>query len=317
MLPRTLLSMRAVIAVISLSVALVAVAATSPTRAAADDLDSARERLETLSAELTSVTARYVEARAELVRFNDLIDMRTGQVKKRAHALLGFQKDAEALAVELYKNGGSLSAIEGVLTSETFADMNRTTAYLEFTGEDQQAVIDRFVRDSAGLEHELDLLDQERAQAQATLDELADIQDTVEASAAQVEEEIDRLEREAAAERAAELQAEREAAQAAARAATETVVQNPPPSPAAPAPPPPSSEADWDAIAMCESGGDWHIDSTYDGGLQFHPNTWLGYGGGKYARYAWQATREQQIAIAEKVLAGQGPGAWPHCFQWK
>ena len=66
---------------------------------------------------------------------------------------------------------------------------------------------------------------------------------------------------------------------------------------------------------MCESGGNWHLDSTYDGGLQFHPSTWLGYGGGVYAEYAWQASREQQIAIGEKVLAGQGPGAWPHCFQ--
>ncbi len=68
---------------------------------------------------------------------------------------------------------------------------------------------------------------------------------------------------------------------------------------------------------MCESGQRWHLDSTYDGGLQFHPDTWLAYGGGQYARYAWQATREQQIAIAERVLKGQGPGAWPNCFQWK
>ena len=45
--------------------------------------------------------------------------------------------------------------------------------------------------------------------------------------------------------------------------------------------------------------------------------TWLGYGGGKYARYAWQASPAEQIAIAEKVLADQGPGAWPHCFKWK
>ena len=75
-----------------------------------------------------------------------------------------------------------------------------------------------------------------------------------------------------------------------------------------------ASEYDWTAVAQCESGGNWHINSTYDGGLQFHPNTWLAYGGGRYARYAYQATREQQIAIAEKVLAGQGPGAWPNCF---
>ena len=79
---------------------------------------------------------------------------------------------------------------------------------------------------------------------------------------------------------------------------------------------PAQAGVNWDAIAQCESGGNWHINSTYDGGLQFHPDTWLAYGGGRYARYAYQATREEQIAIAERVLAGQGPGAWPNCFVW-
>lgn len=73
--------------------------------------------------------------------------------------------------------------------------------------------------------------------------------------------------------------------------------------------------ADWEAISMCESSGRWHIDSTYDGGLQFHPDTWLGFGGGEFARYAWQATKWQQIAIAERVLVVQGPQAWPNCFR--
>jgi hypothetical protein len=215
----------------------------------------------------------------------------------------------------LYKSGGPVGAIEGMLSSETMADLNRTTAYLEFSGEDQQRVIERFVNDTAELQHELDLLDEQRSQAQGRVAELDDIQATVAADSGQVEEEIAIIEEQAAAERAAELAAEQEAAQAAALTATQTIVQNPPP-PSAPVPSP-SSEADWDAIAMCESGGNWHIDSTYDGGLQFHPNTWLGYGGGRYARYAWQATKEQQIAIAEKVLDAQGPGAWPNCFQWK
>lgn len=71
----------------------------------------------------------------------------------------------------------------------------------------------------------------------------------------------------------------------------------------------------WDALAQCESGGDWSIDTGngYSGGLQFHPQTWLAHGGGEYAPTAGQATREQQIAIAEKVRASQGWGAWPAC----
>lgn len=84
--------------------------------------------------------------------------------------------------------------------------------------------------------------------------------------------------------------------------------------PASP-PPSPSGGSVWDRLAQCESGGNWSINTSnaYSGGLQFHPQTWNAHGGGQYAPYAYQASREQQIAIAEKVLASQGWGAWPAC----
>lgn len=71
----------------------------------------------------------------------------------------------------------------------------------------------------------------------------------------------------------------------------------------------------WDAIAQCESGGDWSINTGngYQGGLQFNAGTWAAHGGTEYAPSADQATREQQIAVAEKVQASQGWGAWPAC----
>lgn len=71
----------------------------------------------------------------------------------------------------------------------------------------------------------------------------------------------------------------------------------------------------WDALARCESGGNWAINTGngYYGGLQFNRGTWLGNGGGKYAPYAHLATREQQIAIAEKVRAARGFKPWPAC----
>ncbi|MGH2754258.1 MAG: transglycosylase family protein [Actinomycetota bacterium] len=72
--------------------------------------------------------------------------------------------------------------------------------------------------------------------------------------------------------------------------------------------------ADWEAVAQCESSGDWHIDAKFDGGLQFLPATWIGFGGGELARYAYQATKTEQIAVAERVLAIQGQKAWPNCF---
>ena len=71
----------------------------------------------------------------------------------------------------------------------------------------------------------------------------------------------------------------------------------------------------WDALAECEAGGDWsaRTGNGFFGGLQFHPGTWLAHGGGAFAPTADQATREEQIAIAERVLATQGWGAWPAC----
>jgi resuscitation-promoting factor RpfA len=68
----------------------------------------------------------------------------------------------------------------------------------------------------------------------------------------------------------------------------------------------------WDAVAQCESSGNWSINTGngYYGGLQFTNSTWQAYGGGQYAPRADLATKEQQIAVAEKTLAGQGWAAW-------
>jgi resuscitation-promoting factor RpfA len=75
------------------------------------------------------------------------------------------------------------------------------------------------------------------------------------------------------------------------------------------------SSVNWDAVAQCESSGNWSINTGngYYGGLQFSRSTWKAYGGGKYASTADKASRAEQIRIAEKVLAGQGIGAWPVC----
>jgi LysM repeat protein len=71
----------------------------------------------------------------------------------------------------------------------------------------------------------------------------------------------------------------------------------------------------WDAVAQCESGGNWRINTGngFYGGLQFTQGTWAGYGGKQYTARADLASREQQIAVAEKVRQGQGMGAWPVC----
>ncbi|MEM6107301.1 transglycosylase family protein [Mycobacterium sp. 050272] len=104
----------------------------------------------------------------------------------------------------------------------------------------------------------------------------------------------------------------------------------PPPAPDAPpppapvgfdAPPPPAPEApapikaysvNWDAIAQCESGGNWGISTGngFSGGLQFTPSTWRANGGSGSPS---GASREEQIRVAENVLHSQGIGAWPVC----
>ncbi|WTP61990.1 transglycosylase family protein [Streptomyces phaeochromogenes] len=71
----------------------------------------------------------------------------------------------------------------------------------------------------------------------------------------------------------------------------------------------------WNKVAACESTNNWQINTGngYYGGLQFTQSTWEAYGGRAYAARADLATKDQQIAVAEKVLKGQGPGAWPTC----
>lgn len=69
----------------------------------------------------------------------------------------------------------------------------------------------------------------------------------------------------------------------------------------------------WNNIAGSEASGNWGINSGngFSGGLQFAPSTWNQYGGQQYAPQAWQASPQQQMAVGNQVLAGQGPGAWP------
>jgi uncharacterized protein YabE (DUF348 family) len=76
-----------------------------------------------------------------------------------------------------------------------------------------------------------------------------------------------------------------------------------------------SREQMWDAIAKCESGGNWSINTGngYYGGLQFNQGTWLAYGGGAYGATANLATREQQIEIANKLFDARGAQPWPLC----
>ena len=121
------------------------------------------------------------------------------------------------------------------------------------------------------------------------------------------------------------------------RAAFSTLVSPPPPPPPPPPPvvtpepvvqeapesastapvPVSSREAVWDRLAQCEAGGNWNINTGngYSGGLQFVASTWISAGGGQYASAAHLASREQQIAVGEHIVASSGGTfrAWPGC----
>lgn len=73
--------------------------------------------------------------------------------------------------------------------------------------------------------------------------------------------------------------------------------------------------ATWDKLAECESGGAWSADpgNGYYGGLQLSQETWEANGGLTYAPSADEASKSQQIAVAERILGAQGPDAWPSC----
>jgi hypothetical protein len=110
----------------------------------------------------------------------------------------------------------------------------------------------------------------------------------------------------------------------AATTTTSTTVPAPPsttttvaPPPVTVAAPPVADGSVWDDLARCEAGGNWaaNTGNGYYGGLQFSLATWRHNGGGQYAAYPHQATREQQIAVGSHLVAAHNGSfdAWPHC----
>jgi nucleoid-associated protein YgaU len=79
-----------------------------------------------------------------------------------------------------------------------------------------------------------------------------------------------------------------------------------------------ATDVQWDRVAHCESGGNWHDDTGngYYGGLQFSASTWNSFDVEHFASRADLAAREEQITVANRVLARQGWGAWPVCSHY-
>ncbi|WP_304412916.1 transglycosylase family protein [Blastococcus sp. URHD0036] len=255
--------------------------------------------------------------------------------------LTAAQGSVAAFARRAYISGGSSPTLEALLTSGSPRDLMERAAFLETVGEYRSAVL-------AGTTESRRRADDARGAAEAAVGGAEELRQT--AQSALVTADTVRAD---AATRVAELQARQVELQARLDAARETLVQlaaeaaatpepappppvptpsAPAPRPSAPAPAPapapsptpspppappqaPDSGHDWDAVARCESGGNWSINTGngYYGGLQFSQRTWDAFGGRAYAARADLAGKAQQIAVAEEVLAAQGPGAWPTC----
>lgn len=151
-----------------------------------------------------------------------------------------------------------------------------------------------------------DLLAREQAQEQAQVRRTQ-----AEAARFEVQAQVERERQEAEeARRAAEeahaawhREQDRIAAERAAQAASASV------------PPPGSNYGRFEAIAQCESNGRWDLNTGngYFGGLQFLASTWRSAGGTRYAPLPHQATKDQQIRIAEEWLARTSWAQWPAC----
>jgi hypothetical protein len=281
-------------------------------------LDSA----ETAAAE---ARGRYDAERARLAGARTTADAARAAADSAADAVDTARTDLGAFARRSYMDGSSSPGMRILLTSGDPAQMIERAALLDAAGRGRTDSLERFTAVQREASDTADTAADAVAEATALEQQAA----AALAAAEQAQAEARRADAEFEA-RSADLRSRLEEArtalvelrleQTAARTAPPPASRSsgaatPPPAPRAPAAPAPSTGRDWDAVARCESGGNWSINTGngYYGGLQFSSSTWTGFGGGEFAPRADLATREQQIAVAERVLAVQGRGAWPTC----
>jgi hypothetical protein len=289
-------------ALIFMVVAVAASGIAIPTDAqtASDKLADSKQRVRLKEQQLDDLTARYDEMWDRLAAARSDLQRTEKAARGIAKRLLENKEAAVRTARRLYQAGSNLD-LQMLMSTDDLSQIEGRLHYVQSAHKVYLSVFERLRVDSRLLDAKLAELERKHASIGRQFSHLITLRE--------------RLETELARERArvAEL-ADEVAAREAAAPSPPAPPPPPPEPPEPPQPPQPVYSANWDAIAQCESSGRWHLDAYYDGGLQFHPDTWIAFGGGKYAAYAWQASRLEQIAIAEKVLAAQGPGAWPNCF---
>jgi hypothetical protein len=222
-----------------------------------------------------------------------------------------------------YMLGSTSPLMQALLTSGGPAQMLERAALIDAAGHgrsdvlDQIAVVQQQAADTSAVARtalaQAAALEEQAAAALASANEV-EIEARQRAAAFQAQQTAMQTQLQRARTTLVALQGQRSAAQQGApRPSSSSTSSGGGPSSGGPAPD--ATTHDWNGVAQCESGGNWSINTGngYYGGLQFSQSTWDAFGGGAYAPRADLAARSQQIAIAEKVLAVQGAGAWPVC----
>jgi hypothetical protein len=277
-------------------------------------LGAARSAVDSAEAAAATARGRYEGMLAGHRSARTAADAAQAAAGQAQLELAAARADLASFARSSYMAGTTSPILQGLLTSAGPAQMLERAALLEAAGSRRTDVLAQVAVVQAQTADAV-------VAAQTALAEAA----ALEQQAAVALAAADQLEAEAR-RTAATFEAEQATMQAQLDTARTTLVTlqrqrtaaprvTAPPSlpPAGPAPQAPGH--DWTGVAMCESSGNWSINTGngYYGGLQFSPTTWAEFGGLAYAPRADLATKSQQIAIAEKVLAVQGPGAWPTC----
>jgi Transglycosylase-like domain len=302
-------------------------------------LGDAQKAVDSAHARAAAARGEYEGRLASYRSAQQAADAAAGAAAAARQQLAAARTDVAAFARSSYIMGSTSPSIQAVLTSAGPAQMLERAALLDAAGSGRTDVLDRIAvveRQAAGAESaartglaEAGTLEQQAADALASADRLeADARQR--AATFQAQQTAMQTQLGQARATLVSLQSERSAAQK----ATQKAAQKAAPNAAQPSPSPVASPAagsgggapsgapatetpahDWTAVARCESGGNWSINTGngYYGGLQFDESTWNAYGGAAFAPRADLATRDQQIAVAERVLARQGAGAWPVC----
>ena len=291
-------------------------------------LGNAQAAVVSADAHAAGARAQYEQERVGHLNAQAAATAAQARAEQAQQELAVASADVAAFARSSYMSGSTSPRLRAMLTSTGPAQLMERTALLDAVGQSRSDVLNRVTvaqqqaTDAAAAARatlaEAAVLEG-RAAAELLRADQMEIEARQQAAAFQVQQATMQVQLQRARTTLVALQAQRTAVQQSAAQSTAPPAASPPAgsgggsSSAGPAPGPAAN--DWTAVAECESGGNWSINTGngYYGGLQFSQSTWEAFGGGAYAARADLATQSQQIAVAEKVLAGQGKGAWPTC----